>query len=149
MEQQDILWPLLGGAIGTPLITIVLRRAFPSRKDTTLLPDELIIRRNESAYKHVTVLFLISLVAPLPFYELFEISEQNAWPTALGFLSAVFTPLIFLYVRHLIGGPGINEFLRYGELKEGVSRGAQLLLFGIWLTAALTITCIAIYQSIP
>ncbi len=149
MEQQDILWPLLGGAIGTPLITIVLRRAFPPKKETTQLPDELIIRRNESAYKHVTVLFLISLVAPLPFYELFEISEQNAWPAALGFLSAAFTPLIFLYVRHLIGGPGINEFLRYGELKEGVSRGAQLMLLSVWLTAALTITCIAIYQSIP
>ena len=60
MEQQDILWPLLGGAISTAYHNRSEAR-ISSQEETTQLPDRLIIRRNESAYKHVTVLFLINL----------------------------------------------------------------------------------------
>jgi hypothetical protein len=45
------------------------------------------------------------------------------------FLLSVILPVGYLGLRKFRGGPGFNEFLRYGELKDGWPRTWQIAVF--------------------
>ena len=151
MELQPILLPALASAIGTPLLIYILGCIFRLDGKANIYSDysdDEAIRRNKSAYNLVGVLFLVGLIVPISFYELLDINENSAWPVALGFIFSVAAPVAFLKIRKIRGGPGFDEFFRYGEIKEGVSRKVQLLLFWVWVLVAFVVACVAIYQSV-
>jgi hypothetical protein len=51
----------------------------------------------------------------------------------MGFLLSAILPVGYLSLRKLRGGPDVNEFLRYGELKDGWPRKWQIVAFYSWL----------------
>ena len=95
--------------------------------------DEEVLTRNASAYRITTTLFVGSLFASMPFYYLLGVDDQEPWPAITSLLLSVVLPLSYLTVRRRNGGPTIEEFLRYCELKDGWSRTAQLAIFATWM----------------
>jgi hypothetical protein len=96
--------------------------------------DQEVLTRNATAYNITTALFVGSLFASLPFYYLLGVNENQPWPAISSLLLSVVLPLSYLTLRHRRGGPSIEEFLRYCELKDGFSRKAQLWIFAAWVT---------------
>jgi hypothetical protein len=45
------------------------------------------------------------------------------------------------------GGPTIEEFLRYCELKDGFSRSAQLAIFAVWVVFVIVAVPIVLLMS--
>ncbi|MEQ6885235.1 hypothetical protein [Salicola sp. Rm-C-2C1-2] len=146
MELDNILLPALVSAIGTPLIISILSRLFRQKVKITTYTDYETIRRKKTAYKIVGILFLFGLVAPIGFYDLLAISEDSAWPVALGWSFSVMAPVIFLRLRYVRKGFGVDEFFRYGEIEDGIPRGTQVFLFGVWVLASFVVSCFALYQ---
>ena len=103
-------------------------------REKVSMSDEELRARNASAYNITTTLFLGSLLASLPFYYLLGVDDQEPWPAITSLLLSVALPLSYLTIRHRRGGPSIEEFLRYCELKDGFSRRAQLWIFAAWVT---------------
>jgi len=148
MEIQAEVFTVLVSGIGTPLIVYILARMFRFGANPAGLTDEGVIARNKLAYKLVGALFLLGLIVPVSFYVLFDIDENTAWPVALGFSFAVAAPVAFLKFREMSGGPRFEEIIRYGEIKDGVPRTGQLILFVFWVLVGLVAVSAAIYQSI-
>ena len=98
-----------------------------------VIRDQAIVERNATAYKVVSGLFLGSLIIPTSFYYLFGVDDNEAWPAVTGFLLSAILPVGYLSLRKFRGGPGFNEFLRYGELKDGWPRKWQISVFAFWL----------------
>lgn len=98
----------------------------------SLSADEL-EKRNASAYKITTALFVGSLFAPMPFYYLLGVDDNAPWPAITGFILAIVLPIGYLALRRRARGPDFEEFLRYIEMKDGWSRKATLALFWTWI----------------
>ena len=109
---------------------------------------EKIIERNKVDYNVVGGLFLAGVLLPLSIYTFTDVDDNSAWPGAIGWSLAVFAPLAYLKVRHTINGGSISEFLKYGEIKDGISSSWQIALFWVWAIAACAIVAIAVYQAI-
>lgn len=148
MEIQAVVFTVLVSGIAPPLIVYILARMLRFSANPSGLTDDEVIARNKSANKIVGALFLLGLIVPVSFYELFDIDENTAWPAALGFSFAVAAPVAFLKFREIRGGPRFEEFIRYGEIKDGVPRKGQLILFVFWVLVGLVAVSAALYQSI-
>lgn len=90
-------------------------------------------KRNASAYKIASALFVGSLFAPLPFYYFLGVGENAPWPAITGLILSVVLPVGYHALRRRAGGPDFDEFLRYTELKDGFSRKATLTIFWTWI----------------
>ena len=97
------------------------------------MSDEELRTRNASAYHITTALFVGSLLASLPFYYLLGVDDQEPWPAITSLALSVVLPTSYLMLRQRAGGPTIEEFLHYCELKDGFSRSAQLAIFAVWV----------------
>jgi len=130
VELEQLLFTALISFVGVALLSFVARR---HAKDQSATSDQAIVERNATAYKVVSGLFLGSLIIPTSFYYLFGVDDNEAWPAVTGFLLSAILPVGYLSLRKLRGGPGFNEFLRYGELKDGWPRKWQISVFAFWL----------------
>jgi hypothetical protein len=119
----------------------------PSVETTMPLSDEEVLTRNAAAYNVTTALFVGSLFASLPFYYLLGVHENQPWPAITSLLLSVVLPLSYLAVRRRSGGPTIEEFLRYCELKDGFSRRAQLSIFAAWIVFVVIAVAIVLVMS--
>ncbi len=111
--------------------------------------DVTILERNATAYAVVTTLFVGSLIAPTSAYFLFGVDENEVWPTVTAFLLSVILPVAYLSLRELRGGPGFDEILRYGELKDGWPRKWQTALFSFWVVFATVVVITLWWMSQP
>ncbi len=111
------------------------------------LSDEEVLSRNATAYNITTALFVGSLFASLPFYYLLGVHENQPWPAITSLLLSVVLPLSYLVIRRRSGGPTIEEFLRYCELKDGFSRRAQLSIFAAWVVFVVIAVAIVLVMS--
>lgn len=102
-------------------------------REKVSMSDEELRARNSSTYNITTTLFVGSLLASLPFYYLLGVDDQEPWPAITSLLLSVVLPTSYLMLRQRAGGPTIEEFLRYCELKDGFSRRAQLWIFAAWV----------------
>ncbi len=130
MELQQLLVTALVSFVGVALLSFFARGRV---KDPPATDDDAVLERNATAYKVVSGLFLGSLIIPTSFYYLFGVDENEAWPAVMGFLLSAILPVGYLSLRKLRGGPDVNEFLRYGELKDGGPRKWQIVAFYSWL----------------
>ena len=130
VELEQLLFTALISFVGVALLSFVARR---HAKDQPATGDQAVVERNATAYKVVSGLFLGSLIIPTSFYYLFGVDDNEAWPAVTGFLLSAILPVGYLSLRKLRGGPGFNEFLRYGELKDGWPRKWQISVFAFWL----------------
>jgi hypothetical protein len=78
MEAQAVIFSVLGGGLGTPLLVYILARFFKFGGNPAGRADEEIIARNRLAYRIVGALFLLGLVVPISFYALLEVDENAA-----------------------------------------------------------------------
>ncbi|MCZ8130748.1 MAG: hypothetical protein O9284_05550 [Steroidobacteraceae bacterium] len=129
MELEQLLTTFLLSFVGVAVLSFFARRQI---EDHPSVGDEEIIERNATAYKVTSWLFLGSLLVPVSFY-FFGVDENEAWPAITGLLLSIILPVAYLSVRKLRGGPDLDEFLRYGELKDGWPRKWQISLFACWL----------------
>ena len=88
-------------------------------REKVSMSDEELRARNASAYNITTTLFVGSLLASLPFYYLLGVDDQEPWPAITSLLLSVVLPTSYIMLRQRAGGPTIEEFLRYCELKDG------------------------------
>ena len=130
MELQQVLIIAVVSFVGVALLSVFARRHVKDQPDTD---DDAVLERNATAYKVVSGLLLGSLIIPTPFYYLFGVDDNEAWPALTGFLLSAILPIGYLSLRKLRGGPDFNEFLRYGELKDGWPRKWQIAIFYLWL----------------
>ena len=130
MELQQLLIIAVVSFVGVALLSVFARRHVKDQPDTD---DDAVLERNATAYKVVSGLFLGSLIIPTSFYYLFGVDDNEAWPALMGFLLSAILPIGYLGLRELRGGPVLNEFLRYCELKDGWPRKWQIALFFLWL----------------
>ena len=112
------------------------------------LSDEELRARNASAYNITTTLFVGSLFASPPFYYLLGVDENQPWPAITSLFLSVALPLSYLTLRRRRGGPSIEEFLRYCELKDGFSRRAQLWIFAAWVLFVFVAVPIVLMMSL-
>lgn len=130
MELEQLLTTFLLSFVSVvALLFFAHRRA----KDHAPTNDEALVERNATAYTITTALFVGSLIAPTSLYYLADVDENEAWPAVTAFLLSVILPVGYLGLRKFRGGPGFNEFLRYGELKDGWPRTWQIAVFVFWL----------------
>ena len=111
------------------------------------LSDEELRARNASAYNITTTLFVGSLFASPPFYYLLGVDENQPWPAITSLFLSVALPLSYLTLRRRRGGPSIEEFLRYCELKDGFSRKAQITIFAVWVAFVVVAVPIVLVMS--
>jgi len=129
MELQQLLITFLLSFVGVAVLSFVTRRQI---KDRPSASDEEILERNATAYKITSWLFIGSLLAPVSFY-FFGVDDNSAWPAVMALLLSSILPIAYLSWRKLRGGPDLDEFLRYGELKDGWPRKWQIAIFYLWL----------------
>jgi len=129
MELQQVLIIAVVSFVGVAVLSFVARRQI---KDRPSASDEEILERNATAYKITSWLFIGSLLAPVSFY-FFGVDDNSAWPAVMALLLSSILPIAYLSWRKLRGGPDLDEFLRYGELKDGWPRTWQIAVFVFWL----------------
>ena len=129
MELEQLLTTFLLSVVGVAVLSFVARRHI---QDHSSASDDEILERNATAYKITSWLFLGSLLAPISFYFL-GVDDNAAWPAVTALLLSTILPIAYLSLRRLRGGPGLDEFLRYGELKDGWPRKWQIAVFYVWL----------------
>jgi len=130
VELEQLLTTFLLSFVSVAaLLFLAHRRA----KDHSPINDEALVERNATAYTITTALFVGSLIVPTSFYYLADVDDNEAWPAVTAFLLSVILPVGYLGLRKFRGGPGFNEFLRYGELKDGWPRTWQIAVFVFWL----------------
>lgn len=117
-------------------------------REKVSMSDEELRARNASAYNLTTTLFVGSLLASLPFYYLLGVDENQPWPAITSLLLSVALPLSYLTLRRRRGGPSIEEFLRYCELKDGFSRSAQLAIFAVWVVFVVVAVLIVLVMNL-
>ena len=130
MELEQLLVPALLSFVGVALLSFFARR---QAKDQPAAGDDEVLERNAAAYKITSGLFLGSLIIPTSFYYLAGVDDNEAWPAVTGFLLSATLPVGYLSLRTLRGGPNVNEFMRYCELKDGWPRKWQIAIFYLWL----------------
>ncbi len=130
MELEQLLTTFLLSFVSVAALSFFARCQIKDKPETD---DDAVLERNASAYKVVSGLFLGSLIIPTSFYYLFGGDDNEAWPALTGFLLSAILPIGYLGLRELRGGPGLNEFLRYNELKDGWPRKWQIAVFYVWL----------------
>ncbi|MBU3672039.1 MAG: hypothetical protein FGM43_05765 [Sinobacteraceae bacterium] len=112
------------------------------------MSDDEVLERNASAYCTTTALFVGSLFASLPFYYVLGVDDQEPWPAITSLVLSVLLPLSYLTLRCRTGGPTIEEFLRYCELKDGFSRRAQIAIFAAWVVFVVVAVAIVLVMSL-
>ncbi|MEY3337059.1 MAG: hypothetical protein RL245_51 [Pseudomonadota bacterium] len=117
-------------------------------REKVSMSDEELRARNASAYNITTTLFVGSLLASLPFYYLLGVDDQEPWPAITSLLLSVVLPTSYIMLRQRAGGPTIEEFLRYCELKDGFSRRAQLWIFAAWVLFVFVAVPIVLMMSL-
>lgn len=117
-------------------------------REKVSMSDEELRARNSSTYNITTTLFVGSLLASLPFYYLLGVDDQEPWPAITSLLLSVVLPTSYLMLRQRAGGPTIEEFLRYCELKDGFSRRAQLWIFAAWVLFVFVAVPIVLMMSL-
>lgn len=130
MELEQLLVPVILSFVGVALLSFFARRHVKDQPETD---DDAVLERNATAYKIVSGLFLGSLIIPTSFYYLAGVDDNEAWPAVTGFLLSATLPVGYLSLRTLRGGPNVNEFMRYCELKDGWPRKWQIAIFYLWL----------------
>jgi len=130
MELEQLLVPAILSFVGVALLSFFARRHVKDQPETD---DDAVLERNATAYKIVSGLFLGSLIIPTSFYYLTGVDDNEAWPAVTGFLLSATLPVGYLSLRTLRGGPNVNEFMRYCELKDGWPRKWQIAIFYLWL----------------
>jgi uncharacterized membrane protein YoaK (UPF0700 family) len=130
MELEQLLVPAILSFVGVALLSFFARRHVKDQPETD---DDAVLERNATAYKIVSGLFLGSLIIPTSFYYLAGVDDNEAWPAVTGFLLSATLPVGYLSLRTLRGGPNVNEFMRYCELKDGWPRKWQIAIFYLWL----------------
>ena len=130
MELEQLLVPAILSFVGVALLSFFARRHVKDQPETD---DGAVLERNATAYKIVSGLFLGSLIIPTSFYYLAGVDDNEAWPAVTGFLLSATLPVGYLSLRTLRGGPNVNEFMRYCELKDGWPRKWQIAIFYLWL----------------
>jgi len=130
VELGQLLTTFVLSFVGVAALSFFARRRIKDKPETY---DDAVLERNATAYKVVSGLFLCSLIIPTSFYYLFGVDDKEAWPALTGFLLSAILPIGYLGLRELRGGPGLKEFLRYNELKDGWPRKWQIAVFYVWL----------------
>jgi hypothetical protein len=130
VELEPLLAVFLLSFVG---VAALLFLADHRAKDHSTINDEAVIERNATAYTITTALFVGSLIVPTSFYYLADVDDNEAWPAVTAFLLSIILPVGYLGLRKFRGDPGFNEFLRYGELKDGWPRTWQIAVFVFWL----------------
>jgi len=130
MGLEQLLIIAVVSFVGVALLSFFARRHVKDQPDTD---DDTVLELNATAYKVVSGLFLGSLIIPTPFYYLFGVNDNEAWPALTGFLLSAILPIGYLSLRKLRGGSDFSEFMRYCELKDGWSRKWQIAIFYLWL----------------
>lgn len=130
MELEQLLTTFLLSFVSVAALLFFAHRRV---KDHSPINDEALVERNATAYTITTALFVGSLIVPTSFYYLADVDDNEAWPAVTAFLLSVILPVGHLGLRKFRGGPSFNEFLRYGELKDGWPRTWQIAVFVFWL----------------
>lgn len=139
--EIELIVGAASGFLGVALLTFYLRRrASPAPR----ADDEAILQRNATAYRVASALFVGSLFVPVVIYQFGGIGENAAWPAVLGFTLSVAVPVGYLWLRELRGGPGFEELLRYGELKDRYPRKLQIAIFWLWVIFACAVIVLAV-----
>lgn len=116
-------------------------------REKVSMSDEELRARNASAYNITTALFVGSLLANLPFYYLLGVDEKEPWPAITSLILSVVLPVSYLAIRRYAGGPGLEEFLHYCELKDGWSRKWQIRLFAVWIAIVVSGVFAALFMN--
>jgi hypothetical protein len=111
------------------------------------MSDEELRARNATAYWVTSALFVGSLITRLPFYFLLGVDDQEPWPAITSLVLSVVLPTSYLMLRQRAGGPTIEEFLHYCELKDGFSRSAQLAIYAVWVVFVVVAVPIVLMMS--
>ncbi len=130
MELEQLLTTFLLSFVSVAALLFFAHRRV---KDHSPINDEALVERNATAYTITTALFVGSLIVPTSFYYVADVDDNEAWPAVTAFLLSVILPVGYLGLRKFRGGPSFNEFLRYGELKDGWPRTWQIAVFVFWL----------------
>lgn len=128
VEPEQLVTTFLLSFVGVAVLSFFARRQIMDRYSAS---DDEILERNATAYKITSGLFLGSLLVPASVY-VFGVDENEAWPAVTALLLSLVLPIAYLSLRKLRGGPGFDEFLRYGELKDGWPRKWQIAVMCSW-----------------
>ena len=102
------------------------------------LSDQDVLDRNASAYWITIGLFVGSLILPRPFFYLLGLDDGQPWPSISSLILSAVLPVAYLFLRQSTGGPAVEEFLRYCELK-GSTRKLLLSLYAAWVLIVVTV----------